>query len=207
MSSPRTNNTEQTVFTRPLPDAVTYDLSTPDKATITLPVGSHWTSGPHWHATHTEYLQVLSGAAQITLEGQVLAAVTSASGPITVPRGAVHEWRRSATERLDEEVVVREWTDPADGQKEVFFRGVNGIVLDALREGGGSWKMRTLELDLMNLFWRMDNWPVVLGGWAPAWMQGAATRFVLGASVLVGQVLGDKGVYAEYGGKTTALSS
>jgi quercetin dioxygenase-like cupin family protein len=194
----RTSTAGQTTFSRPFPSAVTYDLSVEDQATIRLPPGSTWTSGPHWHSTHTEFLQVLAGYAEITLAGDVMPAVSAADGVIIVPRGTIHEWRRSQNGGAEEELVVREWTDPKDGQKEAFFRNINGIILDAIKNGDGSWEMRTLELELKNLFWKMDNWPVVLRPSWPGWIQGAASRTVLLGSVIAGKVLGCHGVYQEY---------
>ncbi|KAK6073464.1 hypothetical protein SCUP515_06799 [Seiridium cupressi] len=130
----RTDYTTQTIFSRPAPAAVTYDLSIRNQATITLPPKSTWTSGPHWHETHTEFLRVLSGAAEITLSGAVLPSVTRDDGIVTVPRGAVHEWRRSRAANGEEDLVVREWTHPGDGAKEVFFRNLNGMVLDFVKQ-------------------------------------------------------------------------
>jgi uncharacterized RmlC-like cupin family protein len=186
------------IFTRPAPSAVTYDLSIPDQATITVPRGSAWTSGAHWHATHTEYLEVLAGAAEVRLGDMVLAAVTAADGAVVVPRGMVHEWRRSRSSGQEENLVVREWADPKDGQKEAFFRGLNGMLLDAAAGRtpyvtGGRWDDWMLEVDLWNLFWRLDNWPVVLEGAAwPGWVQGLATRAVFAGAVGAGWVLGRK---------------
>ncbi|KAI8629076.1 hypothetical protein F5Y19DRAFT_433898 [Xylariaceae sp. FL1651] len=194
----RTHTANQDAFTRPPPSAVTYDLSVPHQATIKLLPGSAWTSGPHWHNTHTEFLEVQSGRAEIMLDGAVLAAIGPADGVITVPRGIIHEWRRSQTAGGDEELIVREWTDPKDGQKEVFFRNLNGLILDAIKDGDGSWRMRTLDLELFNLFWRQDNWPVMLRQSWPSWIQGAATRAVLMGAVVLGKILGCNGVYDEY---------
>jgi hypothetical protein len=137
------------------------------------------------------------------LAGQVLAAVGPADGVVTVPRGTIHEWRRSQTAGFDEELIVKEWTDPKDGQKEVFFRNLNGLIFDAIRYGEGSWRMRTLDLELLNLFWRQDNWPLMLQPSWPGWIQGAATRAVLTGAVVLGKVLGCKGVYAQYTRKST----
>ncbi|KAI0159560.1 hypothetical protein GGR57DRAFT_428745 [Xylariaceae sp. FL1272] len=194
----RTYTANRDMFTRPAPSAVTYDLSVPDRATITLPPGSTWTSGPHWHSTHTEFLQVLSGQAEVMLAGEVLAAVGPTDGVVTVTRNTIHEWRRSQSAGLDEDLVVREWTDPKDGQKEAFFRNLNGIISDAIKDGDGSWRMRTLDLELFNLFWRQDNWPVILAASWPGWIQGAATRATLGSAVVLGKVLGCRGVYDRY---------
>jgi hypothetical protein len=199
--SGRTRTTGQTTFSRPFPSAVTYDLSIEDQATIKLPPGSTWTSGPHWHNTHTEFLQVISGYAEISLAGDVMPAVGASDGVIFFPRGAIHEWRRSQRRGSEEELVVREWTDPKDGKKEMFFRNLNGIILDAIKDGDGSWKMRTLDLDLHNLFWKMDNWPLVLNSWWPSWIQGLATRTMLWTLVVAGKIVGCRGVYSEYEAK------
>ncbi|KAI1875351.1 hypothetical protein JX265_004409 [Neoarthrinium moseri] len=205
----RKASTTHSVFTRPPPSAVTYDLSVPHQATITLPPGSAWTSGPHWHETHTEFLRVVSGAAEIRLCGTLLPAVTAADGTITVPRGVIHEWKRSSSTLQDEPLVVSEWTQPRDGVKEVFFRCVNGLLLESdpgearKREQRGTsqgcwndtWQRWMLELELMNVFWRMDNWPLLLPvGW-PGIVQWIATKAVLGVALVLGWCLGRKGVY------------
>ncbi|ETS81453.1 hypothetical protein PFICI_06455 [Pestalotiopsis fici W106-1] len=219
MSPRRTNYAAVPTFSRPGREAVVYDLSVPGQATITLPVGSAWSSGPHWHESHTEFLQVLSGAAEVTLAGTVLPAVTAQDGVVTVPRGAVHEWRRSSqrTAGDEEELVVREWTDPRDGDKEVFFRNLNGMILDFVKSrreitgesGGGKKKVSWFELyggewmlenELRCLFWKCDNWPVLLrqDSWWPDWAQWVVTKTVLGASLVVGKCVGRGGVYSEY---------
>ncbi|KAI2617603.1 hypothetical protein GGS26DRAFT_401145 [Hypomontagnella submonticulosa] len=217
MPRTRTRRAAQDTFTRPFPAAVVYDLSIPDQATIRVPAGSSWTSGPHWHDAHTEYLQVLSGRARVTL-GDREFCVGAGDGVVTVPRGVVHEWRRADVNagRLRErgagkgvemeELVVREWTEPKDGAKEVFFRNLNGLILDAAagerrgKEGKGvsAWGEAILTLELWNLFWRADNYPVTLG---PGWVGRVATRVMMGAAVALGWVVGCCGVYEEYGAK------
>ncbi|KAI1088156.1 hypothetical protein F5B19DRAFT_472438 [Rostrohypoxylon terebratum] len=196
MPGPRTPRPNQTSFTRPAPAAVTYDLSVPDQATITVPVGSAWTSGPHWHEAHTEFLRVLAGTARVTL-GDRTFVVGEGDGTVTVPRGVVHEWRRAGGD--EGELVVREWTEPRDGMKEVFFKNLNGLVLDAAAAaacgGGSGWKNALLEIELWNLFWRADNYPVVLG---TGLIGGVATKVVMGLAVTLGWVLGCQGVYEEY---------
>src|SRR5690242_3345848 len=124
-------------FTRPLPNGVTYTLPSPPHTspvvTITLPPHSTWTSGLHFPATHTEYLSIVKGTALVTLNG-VTNTYTSSDGVITVPRYARHEWRR-APEIEEDELVVKEWTDPEDGEKEIFFRNLNSAILDATSNG------------------------------------------------------------------------
>ncbi|KAI1774991.1 hypothetical protein F4818DRAFT_57692 [Hypoxylon cercidicola] len=199
----RRRRTGLDTFTRPSPAAVTYDLSARDQATIRVPPGSSWTSGPHWHAAHTEFLQVLSGRARVTLSGHDL-CVGPGDGTVTVPRGVVHEWRRAdaAEGEVGEDLVVREWTEPRDGAKEIFFRNLNGIILDGTSSGdgggggsGSAWGGAMLTLELWNLFWRADNYPVVLND---GWLGAAATRVLMGAAVALGWVLGRPGVYEEY---------
>lgn len=112
------------------------------------------------------------------------------SGTITIPRYAVHEWRRAEAE--GEESVVEEWTEPDDGEKEVFFRNLSGVVEDEGRRVSG-WM---LEWKLWVVFWRHDNWPVLWGrSWAARWV---VTHAVLGAVVLLGWCMGWRGRYPEY---------
>ncbi|OTB05554.1 hypothetical protein M426DRAFT_319818 [Hypoxylon sp. CI-4A] len=199
MSTQRTSRTTQTTFTRPFPGAVVYDLSIADQATIRIPPGSNWTSGAHWHEAHTEYLQVLSGRARVTLAGHTF-VVGPGDGVITVPRGVVHEWRRADGEQegAGEELVVREWTDPKDGAKEVFFRNLNGMLLDA-KTARSRWDEALLQLELWSLFWRADNYPVVCGA---GWFGGVVTKVVMGVAVVLGWALGRVGVYGEYCSKS-----
>ncbi|KAI2606561.1 hypothetical protein GGR54DRAFT_652759 [Hypoxylon sp. NC1633] len=205
MPSHRTRRTAQDTFTRPMPAAVTYDLSARDEhTTIRVPPGSSWSSGPHWHEAHTEFLLVRRGRARVWLAGGVL-DVRGGDGVVRVPRGVVHEWRRAdgggegeGVEGEGEELVVWEWTEPRDGKKEVFFRNLNGLVLDAAAHGdeGGMWSAALLQLELWNLFSRADNYPVVLGS---GWVGAAVTKTLMGAAVVLGWVLGCRGVYEEYG--------
>lgn len=173
---PSKNDGIPRVVTRGLPDAVTYDLSTRGHVTITLPRGSTWTSGLHWHETHTEYLQVLQGSIQVQLgdSEQVVSATASSKPEVEVPRFVWHAWQR-ATPHDGDDVVVVERTVPADGEKSLFFWNLNGVILDAPRmlETGvislfPSSGLRTVLLDfwvMLNLFvifHHLDNCPVLV---------------------------------------------
>lgn len=151
---------------RPGHEAVAYHIpifpSTHDrtllKSTIALPRHSAWTSGLHFHASHTEYLRLVKGAIFVTLNGKTRLVSTLAGGEvdatgqlvqpgltIEVPRYAFHNWGRleyhnnsarsgrraqkdACPEDWTEEVVVEEWTDPSDIAKPLFFWNLNGII-------------------------------------------------------------------------------
>lgn len=78
------------------------------KTTIALPRRSSWTSGLHFHATHTEYLCLVKGSIFVELDGEVRLFSASKGGEIDkctsdlvhkglvieVPRYARHDWGR-----------------------------------------------------------------------------------------------------------------
>ncbi|KAH7364066.1 hypothetical protein BKA65DRAFT_532714 [Rhexocercosporidium sp. MPI-PUGE-AT-0058] len=223
----RKSTTHLNVFTRP--GSVTYTLPSPPYSspytTITLPVGSTWTSGLHWHETHTEYLQIISGAAIIALNNTTC-IYTSSSGVITVPRYAKHEWQRASRAQalgydftpslqttytqqdFDDELIVREWTDPNDGKKEIFFRNLSGIIAHATVNKQFDWYV---TLQLWILFAAMDNWPVffqvgslpLFGGWLERLglarvLEWGVAHVLLWMAGVVGRVSGVRGVWAEF---------
>ena len=205
----RTSTTQ--IFNRPFPEAVTYDLSQPNCVTITLPPGSSWTSGLHWHEKHTEYLQVLSGCAWVSLGG-VGYACNPADGVIEVKKGVVHEWRRVSEGYAVSELVVKEWTVPEDGQKEVFFRMLNSFLMEerpnALYEAPTMiprWMRARIErwivvLQLFTIFRDLDNWPVLVGSGSgvSSWI---VTHLTLTTCSYFGYLLGLRGVYKDYVGE------
>ncbi|RSL59321.1 hypothetical protein CEP53_005863 [Fusarium sp. AF-6] len=120
------------VIDRPLPNAVTYDLSTTGQVKITLPESSTWSSGLHWHETHDEYLKVIKGTIRVQLGStiQYISATENEQPEIKVARYVWHEWQRAVP---DGEVVVIERTVPDDNEKAIFFWNLNGVILDAPR--------------------------------------------------------------------------
>jgi hypothetical protein len=162
--SPPPSNTH--VILRQGAEAVAYHIpiSPPSsanpisKTTICLPRYSHWTSGLHFHTSHTEYLHLTSGSIFVELNGECKIYSAIAGGEVSprtgdllkeglvveVPRYARHNWGR-ADERVmgryygfhtqitrprdaDQGVVVEEWTDPADIAKPLFFWNLNGVI-------------------------------------------------------------------------------
>ncbi len=192
---------------RPGAEAVAYHIpvSPPSssfpvlKSTIALPRRSRWTSGLHFHTTHTEYLRLIQGAIFVELDGRQMILSAKAGGQVSwahsrelineglvikVDKFARHNWgraegymnsRKLATcvpivypEDIDEEVIVEEWTDPADISKALFFWNLNGF-LTAPQNSQLPTRQSVLRLilgplwvpfNLFIIFWELDNWPV-----------------------------------------------
>lgn len=161
--------TSNSIIKRDAPDAVSYDLSEPHQVTITLPPSSTWSSGLHWHERHVEFLRVIKGSVQVTLDSQVRTiSATDAETEVRVDRNVWHEWRRADIEG-DEDVVVVERTDPEDGEKAVFFWNLNGVILRAQSLACPPYMPRLLHgilldvwvtLSLFAIFRGLDNIPV-----------------------------------------------
>ncbi|KAH0837578.1 hypothetical protein AYO21_05068 [Fonsecaea monophora] len=208
MAIRRQQTSNITVFRRTDPAAVTYDLSSADCVTITVPVGSTWTSGPHWHETHTEFLQILQGRAFIKLGGRS-GVYRAEDGAIEVPRYTVHEWHRVAGDDDGGDLVVREWTMPRDGQKEIFFRMLNSFLTEAHPSSLYTppamiprWVTKWVEhwivaLQLFCIFDSWDNWPVLIGN-DNGWVSWAVTHLVLRVASATAFVLGLRGTYSAY---------
>lgn len=208
MAINRRKTTQLQIFGRGGAAAVSYDLSQPHRVTITIPNKSTWTSGPHWHETHDEYLQVLQGRALVRL-GNQLREFGPEDGIIEVPKYTVHEWRRAPGNHLQQALVAREWTVPEDGQKEGFFRMLNSFLTEpqaallyqppiSMPEWAERWIERwTVTLQLFIIFRSWDNWPVLYGN-DSGWVSWMVTHVTFWVSSWVGFVFGLHGVYDEY---------
>lgn len=170
------------ILSRPLPNAVQYDLSKDSETTITLPPLSKWSSELHWHETHTEFLRVVKGTVRVRLGDRV--SVVSASKDdeppaiVRVDVGVRHEWSRAdkdapSDSKDDVEVIVVESTEPADVEKHLFFWNLNGTILEtqnqAVRRPGyvpnSLWAAvldYSIMLHLFIIFGALDNFPVLL---------------------------------------------
>lgn len=160
-----------TVIERGLPNAVLYDLAEPDHVTITLPIGSTWSSGLHWHEKHVEYLRVVKGTIRVVLGDQVhTVSAGDENTEVRVDRNTWHEWRRDDAAHGDE-VVVIERTEPEDGQKAVFFWNLNGVVIKAQHLTCPPYMSKVLHgllldlwvtINLFAIFRALDNIPVLI---------------------------------------------
>jgi quercetin dioxygenase-like cupin family protein len=151
---PRTNYLTRNTFTIPSQGSISLPPLTPPPSNhevyITFPISSKIATGLHWHETHIEYLQIIQGVALVTL-GDSTEKYTAKSGVITIPRFTVHEYQRADSiaskakgeireedddDGRDVDLIVKEWTDSADGEKAIFFRNVVGLILDRDPAGG-----------------------------------------------------------------------
>ena len=194
---PRTVTTHLQSFQRP---NVTYEFSSGPKAhvtTITVPPGSDWTSEPHWHLSHTEFLSVKNGTALVSLGSQTR-SITPSDGSIVIERGTLHEWRRDPSD--SSLLVVEEWTDPADGEKELFFRNLCSALLDMTsfpsRAPPPTWLSVDwwILLQLFLIFREFDNYPLLYYGVTSR----LATYLILRIAQIFGLILGLRGHYNEY---------
>ena len=196
---------------------------------ITIHVGSEFSTQDHWHATHIEYIHVTYGAALITVSG-VSKIYTAMDGVARVPRYARHEWMRfdrparlldkmqreaqeaffrehgkAELEKLKgEDLIAEEWTDPTDGQKEIFFRNIFSTMLEPRDKS----RVSSLEelrrmLQIMCVMWKLDNYPVLVdfGGWRGGWRAQVEVGFtytVMGCLMVLGRLCGCRAVSEEY---------
>lgn len=83
----------------------------------TIPVGSKFQIGAHWHEEYDEYMRVLSGRGKIRL-GDSWKVYSAADGDILIKRGVVHDIKRADVDEDDgdgegEDFVWEEWTEPS----------------------------------------------------------------------------------------------
>ncbi len=98
-------------------------------------------------------------------------------------------------------LVVEEWTEPADGEKEVFFRNLFSTFQEPGYKGGlgGLWKM----VQVMVVMWGLDNFVVLVDceGWKGGWrgvVESGITYGVMGGMNFVGRAVGCRAVNEEY---------
>ncbi|KAH7164890.1 hypothetical protein DER46DRAFT_354132 [Fusarium sp. MPI-SDFR-AT-0072] len=162
-------------------------------------------TGLHWHETHTEYLQVIQGYALVTV-GDRTAVFSKDEGIITIPRYTMHQYMRA--DKTDEgkvgkdvDLIVREWTEPGDGDKEVFFRNMISLIMD---KKDGALGTVGMLLSVMTVCWSHDNYPVfwkgpeVFGEAVQQRVRRVVTYSLMGCLVLFGRLVGCKPQYPEY---------
>lgn len=88
------------------------------RTTFTIPPGSKFTPGPHWHEQYTEIFRVLKGRVKLIKNGKVK-IVAESDGAQNVPPFTIHEFMRADVDEVpgkgDEgNVIVEEWVDPGE---------------------------------------------------------------------------------------------
>jgi len=150
---------------------------------------------------------VIQGHARVTVGSQT-AVFSAEDGVITIPRFTIHAYGRAddteeGASSRDMDLLVREWTDPADGDKEIFFRNVISTIMDN-RSTTGLLRNAWVLLSLFTIMASHDNYPLIWTG--PVWLgenAALAVRRALTSSALwmtswVGWAVGCKGDYEEY---------
>ncbi|KAK2609361.1 hypothetical protein QQS21_002142 [Conoideocrella luteorostrata] len=212
------------VIERDLPNGVIYDLTSPRHVTISLPPTSTWSSGLHWHEGHVEYLKVVQGSIKVRLGSmqRIISASETSQPELRIDKFVWHEWQRA--ESGGSEVVVIERTDPADGEKSLFFWNLNSVILNIPRlldtqpflsrcPAAAARLLLTfwMELNLMVIFAHLDNIPVYfnlprskfrIGNLIPvqalAAMDWMISHMVLSVAALIGWALGVQPVDRRY---------
>lgn len=204
------------VMVRHLPDGVTYDVTSADHVIISLPPGSTWSSGLHWHEGHTEYLKVVQGSIRVRVgtRTRIVSASATSHPEIRIDKFVSHEWQRA--EPGGDEVRVLERSDPPDGEKTLFFRNLNGVMVSApnmldqhellsrcptvvAQVVQAAW----VELKLMVIYAHLDNIPVYLdlpSSWLRkekmvsvqclAMMDWVLSHLILSMAALIGWIVG-----------------
>ena len=167
--------------------------------TLVMHHGTSATTGLHWHEEKTEYLQILQGRARVRV-GDDIAIFTADDGTITIPRFVLHEYGRADGGDLtstDEDLRVREWVDPPDGSKEIFFRNVMGVIND--RQAGLVGNLKLL-LSIFTIMKEHDNYPVFIE--SPVWLRKRVTYTVLAGLSFTGRCCGFKATNERYAGSS-----
>lgn len=127
---------------------------------------------------------------------------SSSSSSHGIPGLRVQGDSQPDTEEWKDVLLVREWSDPKDGQKEVFFRNLAGIVFDS---PSGPWKSQVhkmlgnwwMEWQLWVVFGSLDNYPAIFGGkWKS--IEFVAVHILCMVLRFLGTAVGLRGEYDEY---------
>ena len=120
------------------------------------------------------------------------------------------EWREGGKiERSvwEQEVRGEEWTGPADGRKEAFFRNLAGVVGEEKAGGWWVWEEALVTVGVFAVMRRFDNWPAFFGNGSTGrvrrmrggrWLEWLVSHVVLAVVSWIGMVMGIRGEYEEY---------
>ncbi len=190
--------------------------SSPEVALVFF-VGSKRATGLHWHETHTELVRVAQGAACLETDGFVR-VITERDGIVLIQPGVRHQYWRAdrdacveseddrllgvAREELERDLVIMESTEPADRDKEVFFRQILSL-LEEMR-GNGVREIAWMLWSSFVVFYGHDNYPVVVkvtrrfGERLGKTLEWVITHSILTIAAILGRFVGLRSTYDEY---------
>ncbi|MCJ1285604.1 hypothetical protein MMC26_004945 [Xylographa opegraphella] len=214
---PRTNTTSWHTFGDPnsatfqIPDAskapesisCSSNLNSADSTSTTVlirvPTSSSYTVDLHYHMKHTEYLRVVQGSAKVTL-GPLTRTYTKADGIIHIAKFVVHGWTRATAD--GEELILQEWTDPADGVKEVFFRNLFSVIFDAANTKEDFSKLLPMGWwvgwQILVISSGMDETPLLFESLGSGLIAQLVAAVTLWLAAFVGGLVGLRVCYKEY---------
>lgn len=112
--------------------------------------------------------------------------------------------RQVEIEEWEKVLLVREWTDPRDGEKEIFFRNIAGVVNEPKPPliQNGHWLLFWIwgwwvEWQIWVIGARGDNFPAILEGKRPIF-ERLLVHLICWMAVFSGKAIGLKGRYDEY---------
>ncbi|KAK4947776.1 hypothetical protein LTR10_013284 [Elasticomyces elasticus] len=170
---------------------VTFSFPSTHRTRITIPPGSLWSPGAHWHETYTEHMRVLQGQVKFTIDGTAK-VIGPEDGVHTIRKYEVHDFCRADGGSGDEDVMVEEWTEPDDGFKQVFFYNVLSLFKDSLDPTTQKAKLSPgLAVQLLRTIAHVDNFVDPLPFLPSSVSVLFAVKYILTHSVYgLGKVLG-----------------
>ncbi|MCJ1290311.1 hypothetical protein MMC34_001847 [Xylographa carneopallida] len=166
---------------------------------IRVPPSSSYTVNLHYHMKHTEYLRVVKGSAKVTV-GPLTRTYTKADGSIRIAKFVVHGWSRATAD--GEDLIVQEWTDPADGVKEVFFRNLFSVIFDAKNMKEDFSKLLPMGWwvgwQILVISSGMDETPLLVESLGSGFIAQVVAVMLLSLAAFAGWLVGLRVSYQEY---------
>ena len=112
----------------------------------------------------------------------------------------VHGWSRATTD--SDELIVQEWTDPADGVKEVFFRNLFSVLFDAANMKNDFSKLLPMgwwvQWQILVISAGMDETPLLFESLGNGLIAQLVAAILLWLAAFAGWLVGLKVRYQEY---------
>ncbi|KAK5045411.1 hypothetical protein LTR84_009275 [Exophiala bonariae] len=188
-------------------DRVIFTFASRHSTLITIPPGSAWEPGAHWHESYVENVRVVKGRAWVSVNG-VVKEIGPGEGSVRFELRDVHTFGRADRGRKsedsdheEEDVVLEEWTEPDDGFKQVFFYNLLRIAQTAT--ANSSLFRPSTILQLVRVIAHVDNYADLLPfltayWWLPFSLKYALVHAVYGFGSALGWAFGYQKWLKEY---------